>query len=125
MMCSRTMVACKSSSFSPAAPEKALFHLALRKSLGFLVENVSRQDDVYHHLAESQQFGMSSSKETISQGIKLVRHEKIPGDIQGVLFGNTLVLVILSHFGFLLAELGVGHTSVVHVVDESGKNNGQ
>jgi hypothetical protein len=51
-------------------------------------------------------------------------HEQLPGDIKGVLFGDTLAVVCVGHLRLFLGKLHVAHTTVVHIMDEGRPYNG-
>lgn len=87
----------------------------------FLVEDVGGHDGVDDNLTEAAfEFGLVGV-DAISQLFKVAFHQRVPRNIDRVLFGYALVVVDTSQFSILLGKLTVRDSTMIDVVNEGGK----
>jgi hypothetical protein len=101
---------------------EGLVPTGLAQIVQLLVENVGREDDIDNYLAETKQL-LLGVKDAAPKLVKLFGHKQVPRDIKRILLGNTLVPVGVGQMLLLLAQLCIGHTTVVSIVDQRGEDN--
>ena len=77
------------------------------------VKDISCHDRVHKQLAESAKL-LFGGEEDLPQICVRFIHKKIPGKVDRVLFGDTLVSVGQCHLCLLLNKSHVGHTRMVY-----------
>ena len=97
------------------------FPTSISEVLELFVDDIRRHDSVDDKLTEAVHLvvvGVHDATQVLEAGV----HEKVPRDIDGVLLSDTLSLVDLSNVSLFLDQLGIRYSSVVDIVNQSGKD---
>mmetsp|Transcript_9588 Transcript_9588/g.17474 ORF Transcript_9588/g.17474 Transcript_9588/m.17474 type:complete len:614 (-) Transcript_9588:726-2567(-) len=88
------------------------------KFLQVLVHNVSGHHTVHHQLTESLEFSFRRI-DGLAQVLVGGLHQQIPCNVKGILFGNRFGIIQCGNGSSFLDKLGIGNTTVVHIMDQS------
>jgi hypothetical protein len=89
-----------------------------------LVNNIGGKYCIADELSEALKLSWVRT-DALPQIGKLAFHEKLPGNVNGLLLCNALASVALGKWILLLDELRIRHTRVVNIVNECAEDNGE
>mmetsp|Transcript_20742 Transcript_20742/g.59103 ORF Transcript_20742/g.59103 Transcript_20742/m.59103 type:complete len:458 (-) Transcript_20742:2691-4064(-) len=96
----------------------------IAQRLHLRVEDVRGHDHVYDVLPKPLELQLVAEDASLQRG-KFGLHQQIPRNINRILFGHTLILVLRSKRRVFLCHLAIRNSTVIDIVNDAAKDHGK